>query len=62
MPGVTGILEVAKVNIGDPTVGVHHHTNTDVSVFLVFSVQSISNNIVTGLLMQGTHTQHLVGS
>jgi len=62
MLGITGVLECSEVDIGDPLIRFMHDSNTDVSIFLVFSVQSISHHIVTGLGMEGGDAENLVSS
>ena len=62
MLGITGVLECSKVDIGDPLIRFMHDSDTDVSIFLIFSVQSISHHIVTGLGMEGGDAENLVSS
>ena len=59
---VPGIVKVAEVDISDTLVRLVHHTNTDITVLFVLTVQGIPHHIVRGLWMKARNAEHLVTS
>ena len=51
MPSITSVLKVSKINICNSAIWIHDHTDTDVTIFLVFAIKSIPDYIITGFLM-----------
>lgn len=49
--GIHGYTNIPEVDIGDSLIRFMHHSDTDVTISLVFPVQSVPHHIVTRLLV-----------
>ena len=49
MLGVSCIIKVPEVDIGNPLIRLVHDPHRDVSVLLVLPVQSVPHHVITGL-------------
>ena len=51
-----------EVDVGHSLVRLVHHADTDVAVLPVLPVQGVPHHVVTGLLVEAGHTDHLVST
>merc|ERR1719228_303931 len=62
MLGISCVLKISEVDIGNSLVWLMHHSHRDVTVLLVLPVQRVPHYVVTGFQVQGGNTEHFVSS
>ena len=50
--GISGVVKVSEVNVGDPLVGLLDDPHADVPIFFILPIQSVSDDVVTSFGVQ----------